>query len=47
MKITKILQDENLFDAAVLDKTESVILAAFSRAVGMQTALALGLGVPT
>merc|ERR1712070_126348 len=47
MKVTKILQNENIFDAAVLDLSSEVILAKFKRAVGFQTAIALEAGVPT
>jgi len=47
MKVTKILQNENLFDAAVLDLSSEVILAKFKRAVGFQTAIALEVGIPT
>merc|ERR1712070_309453 len=47
MKVTKILQNENIFDAAVLDLPSEVILAKFKRAVGFQTALALEIGIPT
>jgi len=47
MKVTKILQNENLFDAAVLDLSSEVILAKFQRAIGFQTAIALAAGVPT
>jgi len=47
MKVTKILQNENLFDAAVLDLSSEIILEKFKRAIGFQTGLALGLGVPT
>jgi large subunit ribosomal protein LP0 len=47
MKVTKILQNENLFDAAVLDLSSDVILGKFKRAVGFQTAIALAIGVPT
>jgi large subunit ribosomal protein LP0 len=34
MKVTKILQNENIFDAAVLDLSSAIILAKFQRAVG-------------
>lgn len=47
MKITKILQNNAIFDAAVLDLSTDVILAKFKRAIGMQTNLALEVGVPT
>jgi large subunit ribosomal protein LP0 len=47
MKVTKILQNENLFDAAVLDLSSEVILSKFQRAIGFQTAIALAIGVPT
>jgi len=47
MKVTKILQNENLFDAAVLDLSTDVILEKFKRAIGFQTAIALAAGVPT
>lgn len=33
MKVTKILQDGNIFDAAVLDLTAETILAKFSAAI--------------
>merc|ERR1711934_199653 len=46
MKVTKILQDENIFDSAVLDLTPETILAKFKKAVSVQTHLALGAGVP-
>lgn len=47
MKITKILQDGNIFDAAVLDLNEAAILARFQKAIGVQAKLSLGAGVPT
>jgi len=47
MKITKILQDGNIFDSAVLDLDTATILAKFKKAVQVQTQLSLGLGVPT
>merc|ERR1712083_476063 len=47
MKVTKILQNENIFDAAVLDLSSDIILKKFQRAVGFQTALALEIGIPT
>ena len=47
MKVTKILQNENLFDAAVLDLSSEIILEKFKRAIGFQTAIALAAGVPT
>jgi len=47
MKVTKILQNENLFDAAVLDYTTENLLARFKKCVGFQTAIALAAGVPT
>jgi len=47
MKVTKILQNDNIFDAAVLDLSTDVILSKFKRAVGFQTAIALEIGVPT
>lgn len=47
MRVSKILQDGNIFDAAVLDLDMAYILGKFSKAVGVQTSLALGAGVPT
>merc|ERR1711939_1079375 len=47
MKITKILQDGNIFDAAVLDLTMDTILAKFKKAISHQANLSLGAGVPT
>jgi len=47
MKVTKILQNDAIFDAAVLDLSTDVILAKFKRAIGFQTNLALEIGVPT
>jgi large subunit ribosomal protein LP0 len=47
MKVTKILQNENLFDAAVLDLSTELILAKFKKAIGYQTAIALECGTPT
>merc|ERR1712070_1316136 len=47
MKVTKILQNENIFDAAVLDLSTDIILEKFKRAVGFQTAIALEASVPT
>jgi len=46
MKVTKILQDQNIFDAAVLDLSSDVILEKFKKAIGNQAKLALGVGVP-
>jgi large subunit ribosomal protein LP0 len=47
MKVTKILQDGNIFDAAVLDLSTDVILAKFKKACDIQSHLSLGVGVPT
>lgn len=47
MHIKRILQDGNIFDAAVLDLTTDTILNKFRRAVGIQAALSLGAGYPT
>jgi len=47
MKVTKILQDDNIFDAAVLDLSSEIILEKFARAINIQAKLSLGLGVPT
>lgn len=47
MKVSKILQNGNIFDAAVLDLSSDVILAKFKNAISLQARLSLGLGVPT
>lgn len=47
MQTTKILQNGNLFEAAVLDLTTENILSRFKRAINLQTQLALQTGVPT
>jgi len=47
MKVTKILQDGNIFDAAVLDLTSDTILAKFSAAIRLQAQLSLAAGVPS
>jgi len=47
MHVTKILQDGNIFGAEVLDISTEDVLAKFKKALGIQTALALGAGVPT
>lgn len=47
MQVTKILQDGNIFAAEVLDISADDILAKFKKAIGVQTNLALGAGVPT
>jgi len=47
MKVTKILQDGNLLDAAVLDISTKDILAKFGRAINIQSSIALAIGVPT
>jgi len=47
MKVTKILQDGNIFDAAVLDLTTETILAKFSAAIRLQAQLSLAAGVPS
>jgi len=47
MKVTKILQDGNVFDSAVLDLSMDLILTKFRKAVKMQSQLALGSGVPS
>merc|ERR1719235_910248 len=46
MHVKKVLQNGSVFDAAVLDISESDILAKFKRAIGIQADLGLGLGVP-
>lgn len=47
MEVKKVLQDGSLFDAAVLDLSEEVILSKFKKAVSVQASMALGLGIPT
>lgn len=47
MKVTKILQDGNIFDAAVLDLTSETIIAKFSAAIRLQAQLSLAAGVPS
>jgi large subunit ribosomal protein LP0 len=47
MEVKKVLQDGSLFDAAVLDLSEEVILAKFKKAVTVQASMSLGLGIPT
>ena len=47
MKVTKILQDGNIFDAAVLDLNPEVIKGRFVNAILNQSKLALAIGVPT
>jgi len=47
MEVRRILQGGNIFDAAVLDLSNDVILEKFKRAIGIQSALSLGAGFPT
>jgi len=47
MKVSKILQDGNIFDAAVLDLTSETIIAKFSAAIKLQAQLSLAAGVPS
>jgi len=47
MKVTKILQDDNIFDAAVLDLSSEIILEKFKKAISLQAQLSLGVGVPS
>lgn len=46
MHVKRVLQNGSVFDAAVLEISESDILAKFKRAIGLQADLGLGLGVP-
>jgi len=47
MRATKILQDGNIFDAAVLNLTTENILSRFMSAIKLQSQLALKIGMPT
>lgn len=47
MKVTKVLQDGSLFDAAVLDLSTDSIIAKFKSAVSYQANLSLGIGYST
>jgi len=47
MEVKKVLQDGSLFDAAVLDLSDEIIRQKFKAAIGVQTSLSLGLGLPT
>jgi large subunit ribosomal protein LP0 len=47
MKVTKVLQDNAIFDAAVLDLTVDSILAKFKKAIKIQAQLSLGAGLPS
>jgi len=47
MKITNILQDGNIFSAAVLDLSIDVILAKFKNAIANQAKVSLAIGVPS
>ena len=47
MEIKRILQNGNIFDAAVLDLSNDVILAKFKRAIGIQSSISLAAGYPT
>ena len=46
MKVTKILQNENLFDAA-LDLSTDILLAKFKKACGIQASISLASGYST
>merc|ERR1712150_191640 len=46
-EVRKVLQDGNLFDAAVLELSTDAILGKFKAAVNIQASLSLGVGVPT
>ena len=47
MVIRKILQDGNIFDAAVLNLTAETLIAKFKNACKIQASLSLGAGFPT
>jgi len=47
MKVTKILQDGNIFDSKVLDLSSSLILEKFQNAIKTQAKLSLGANVPS
>jgi len=47
MKITNILQDGNIFSAAVLDLSTDVILGRFKNAIANQAKVSLAIGVPS
>ena len=47
MKVTKFLQDGELYDSSVLDLTANSILEKFKNAVAIQTQAALAIGMPT
>lgn len=47
MKVSKVLQDNAIFDAAVLDLTVDAILAKFKSAIKIQAQLSLGAGLPS
>jgi large subunit ribosomal protein LP0 len=47
MKVSKVLQDNAIFDAAVLDLTVDAILAKFKSAIKVQACLSLGAGLPS
>jgi len=47
MAITKILQDGNVFDAAVLDLNTDTLVAKFKKAAAVQASFSLGIGFPT
>jgi large subunit ribosomal protein LP0 len=47
MEVRRILQNGSIFDAAVLDLSNDIILAKFKRAVGIQASISLAAGYPT
>jgi len=47
MKVSKVLQDNAIFDAAVLDLTNDSILTKFKKAIKIQAQLSLGSGLPS
>ena len=47
MKVTNVLQGDNLYDPKFLELTNESILAKFKMAVDIQTQVALEIGMPT
>jgi large subunit ribosomal protein LP0 len=47
MEVSKVLQNGSMFDAAVLDLSNEVILAKFKKAINIQASMSLASGYST
>merc|ERR1712185_175028 len=47
MEVSKVIQNGSMFDAAVLDLSEDIILAKFKKACGIQASVSLASGYAT